>query len=109
LGGNNKNKNTGDKNVGRANAAAAEMQQLVYTGNQKRAPEGAPMEEISAVLQLFPNLKGDKKNEQENLKGNVENERKKNKEPRPANDAHQLENNEGDRENGSKEAHDVFS
>jgi len=85
------------------------MQQLVDTGKQKRAPEGAPMEETSAVLQLGSDLKSNEKGEHEENEGNIENERKKNKEPRPTNGAHELENNEGDRENGSEEAHDVFS
>jgi hypothetical protein len=67
------------------------------------------MEETSTVLQLGSDLNCNEKGEQEEGEGNIENERKKNKEPRPANDAHQLENNKGDRENGGEEAHDVFS
>jgi hypothetical protein len=65
------------------------------------------MEETSAGLQIPIDLKSNEKNKQEELKGDVENERKKNKEPRPTNGAHELENDEGDREKGSEGTHDV--
>jgi len=76
---------------------------------KKGTPEGVPVEETSAGLQIPIDLKSNEDEDQEELKGDVENERKKNKEPRPANDAHELENDEGDREKGSEGTHDVFS